>query len=62
MALVFWTRLLETSIANAYRIGDPECTTWGYFLINYGPDIEDLYEDFEQSSRKIYAYLYIIDN
>lgn len=41
-------RVLETSLTNAYTLGDPEATTWGYILINYGPDLENLYEEIDQ--------------
>ncbi|XP_067945618.1 photoreceptor outer segment membrane glycoprotein 2-like [Watersipora subatra] len=50
IGIVLWTRLLETSIANAYRLGDPEGYAWGYFIVNYGPDVDDIYEEIDQSA------------
>lgn len=44
-------RILETALTNAYTLGDPEAQTWGYMLLNYGPDMQSMYEEVDQDGR-----------
>ena len=46
-------RILETALTNAYTLGDPEAETWGYFILNYGPDMNDIYEEVDQDDGNV---------
>ena len=46
-------RILETALTNAYTLGDPEAETWGYFILNYGPDMNDIYEEVYQDDGNV---------
>ena len=35
--VVGWTRLLQTSMYNAFETGYPDCEAWAYLVKNHGP-------------------------